>query len=641
MIELASLFQDGAVFQREQPIAIWGKCEKNSILELEFNQSKIKTSSNGDGKFECRLPAEVNYGGPYKLKILNLTHSKEQLTLNNIYVGEVYLAGGQSNMEWTFAMLNNPNEPALKSCENPQIKIFTVKKSHALAPKTTVEGTWLESNKVNLADFSAVSFYFAEAIQKRCNCVVGVINSSWGGTIAEAWVSRSGLCKNAKFRRTVETYEAEIGNIEYWKEGVTPDTINDGGLIFNVQNATPDKGNSGVEKFWHTTAYDDSKWENIALPGAWNSAGFKYNGVLWFRKEVKIPKAFVNKDLELNLGAIDKTDISYVNGVQVGATGTEFSTAFWNVPRNYKIPAELVTSERLVIAVRARSFMFDGGLIGPKEVMNISCEGEKVADLTGDWKTKTEQNYGICYQQLIASPNNIEGPSGLFNGMIAPLIPYTIRGCIWYQGESNENRAKEYFSLMKSLINDWRELWGQSHMTFNIVQLANFRNLSKIDLNDKWPLIREAQAKLLTLNDTGLVVAIDIGEAENIHPFDKKSVGNRLALWELKNTFKHDVVVSGPVYKSHQFDGKIVRVCFELFGSSLAKNGEELNGFFASYSDGKIDEIKAKVINNELLLSGFSRKKLKSIYYAWADNPEFVTLFNKEKLPAVPFRIKF
>lgn len=624
-MKLASLFSDHAVLQREIPIPVWGWTKPNSRVAVKLGESQVRTNSGGDGKFLVRLPP-MKAGGPYTL---SASCSGRAVHVKDVWVGEVWLASGQSNMEWTVERLENPAEAA-EIAKAKDVRMIKIPNRAIPGVQSDVDAAWSVADEANAPCFSAVGAYFAKMLSESLGVKVGVINSSWGGTIAEAWTSREMLVRNPILAARLASYESYVFTPEFWDKA-------DGKGKAEASSLPADPGNEGQRKGWPSERFDDSSWDRMSLPATWTSKGHKFSGVFWFRKTIQVPKSWAGKDLVLNLGAVDKQDISYFNGKKVGATGKGFDESVWNLCRSYKIPGKLVKAGRNVIAVRAYSFLFDGGLIGPAPKMNVALDGssEKPLSIAGDWSFAIERNFGLITPPPVRSgPGVPNTPSMLYNNMIAPLIPYAIRGAIWYQGESNSVRPSEYERILKDLVRDWRFAWGQGDFPFYAVQLANY-NAGSIE---DWPPIREAQLKLLSEPNTGLAVAIDIGEGGDVHPKNKREVGRRLALWALSDVFGKPGAKSGPLYKSMIVEGPAIRLRFDHVCGGLVAKGKALNCFVIAGADRKFVPAKAVIDGESILVSSPEVKEPHAVRYAWHCNPEGANLYNKAGLPASPFR---
>ncbi|NLB69074.1 MAG: sialate O-acetylesterase [Lentisphaerae bacterium] len=625
-MKLNPLFSNQAVFQRDIPVPVWGETKPCLQIRASIAGKSTRTVSNAEGFFILRLPP-LPAGGPYTLRITS-NDKKESVTVKDILVGEVWLCSGQSNME--FPVGSSLPDPDPQDC--PSIRMITVPRIANIGRAASFDGNWIEATGDKIESFSAVGYYFARRIHAELDIPVGIIHSSWGGTLVEAWTSREALNRVPSTAQMVRDYEAALTYEKTWKN------IDISGII------PKDTVNTGYKNKWHTTGFDDSGWETAELPGSFEKClGRKTNGAFWFRKTVTIPKSWVGQKLIIHVGAADKHDVTYCNGYKVGATGTGVEENFWSVVRKYSIAASRVKTTQLSIAVRVWSFLHDGGLIGPAHEMFVARESkpDNRISLAGDWLYAIEKDLGLIQPPQAGNllPGNPNSPYTLYDSMIAPLVPYAMRGALWYQGESNAGRAYEYMTLQNNMVADWRYRWGQGDFPFICVQLANFQRPEEYNGASDWAFLREAQLKTtLTCPNAGMATAIDIGEAYDIHPRNKLDVGRRMAQWALANTYNKNIVPNGPHFDRYEIEGNVIRIRFRDTGKGLTIKGSKLKTCFIAGSDRKFVPAEAVIENDTLLVSSPDVKSPQAVRYAWADNPENCNLYNKDGLPASPFR---
>lgn len=624
-MKLSPLLTDHAVVQRHQSIPVWGWTDKpRTRLTASLAGHAVEGISGDDGQFLVRLPA-LPAGGPHRLVVA--THdSAERVAVDDILVGEVWLASGQSNMEWTMASAGYTAEIAAATPR--QIRMIKVGNRADLAPQSTVTGAWQTATPQTMGNFSAVGHFFAQRVQDELGVPVGIINASWGGTFIETWISRPRLLRNATTREWVLAYEATVHEPRRWGEQ-------------GSQEVWPaDPGNRGVANGWQRADFDDRDWERMLLPGRWQQRGHNYSAVMWFRLTVALPAAVRGKALTLHLGAVDKHDIAYVNGVEVGRTGSGFDETVWAQHREYNIPAELTRGGELVIAVRAYSFRFHGGLIGPAAAMRLVVAGDEsgaAIPLAGDWRYRIEHNLGLV--QPLMGQGQPNSPYMLFENMIKPLLPVGIAGAIWYQGESNAGKATEYRQLLRDLIEDWRFHFGIGDFPFGIVQLPNWQSPQTFQPDSDWARFREAQQDALALPGTGLVVTLDAGDADDIHPKDKRTVGHRLAQWALARVYGRAVVPGGPLYRGHRLEGNKVRILFDQAGDGLAlRDGDRVRTLVIAGKEGDFLPAESAIEGGSLLVWHTDISNPVSVRYAWADNPAGANLINTAGFPAGTFQ---
>jgi sialate O-acetylesterase len=401
-----------------------------------------------------------------------------------------------------------------------------------------------------------------------------------------------------------------------------------------------DPENTGLAQGWAKPDFDDSAWRPMPLPVLWQTRGLEFNGTIWFRRAIEVPAAWAGHDLALNLGAIDDFDRTYFNGQPVGATGAE-TTGAYQVRRRYVVPGKLVHPGRNVIAVRVFDRFGQGGWSGPARLMAAGpTDAEGGLPLAGDWRYAVEHEIplvsGDVYQTAPAVPPGISTQSNaatLFNGMIAPLVPYGIRGAIWYQGEANVDEAASYRARFTAMIRDWRARWGEGDFPFFFVQLASFR------ATPGWPLLREAQAQTLIEPATGMAVTLDIGNPTDIHPRNKQDVGHRLALLARAQVYgEPSLETAGPTLERTEVRGKEVRVHLSHAGGLRARGGAAVvTGFALAGADGVYHPAAARIDGSGVIVSSDAVPAPHTVRYAWADCPT-ANLENAAGLPAAPFR---
>jgi sialate O-acetylesterase len=627
-LRLPRLFADGAVLQRDMKVPVWGWAAPGDRITVELEGKTFSTTAGKDGRWQIRLnPMEA--GGPYTLKVQGDT----LLTVSDVLFGDVWICGGQSNME--MPMRGFTGQPVLNSAEEiasadfPEIRLFTVPRTMAALPmKDLTGGEWLEAVGPAITEFSAVGYFFGKRIHQETGVPVGLISSNWGGTVVETWTSSRSLKRGSDLEATVQEMESLGYSLEELKTHVEK--------RFEIWVKALDDRDQGYregEWIWAAPDLTEQEWAESTLPGLWETAGHpELDGVVWYRKEIDVPAALAGKDLLLSLGKIDDSDITWFNGVRVG--GLDFQ---YNAPRVYVVPDSLVRPGRNVIAVRVMDFGGEGGLYGDSEEFVLyDKDSLEVLTLAGLWKMRTGVRISGERPSAWFGPNSF--PTLLYNGMIAPVIPFGIRGAIWYQGESNASRAFQYRDLFPRMIRDWRRHWDQGDFPFLFVQLAGFRAVTEKPGESTWAELREAQSMALALPNTGMAVAIDIGEADCIHPANKPEVGRRLALSALSVAYGRDLVFSGPVYREMRIEDGAVRILFDHTGTGLMAWGEVLRGFTIAGADSVFVPAQARIDGKTVLVSSPRIPSPLAVRYGWADNPGLVTLYNREGLPASPFR---
>ena len=629
-MQLASLFQDHAVLQRNIPIPVWGTGSPGVAVTVRLAGHEAKTVVDSSGRWFLRLPS-LKEGGPYTLTVES---PSTVLEVSDLLVGEVWICSGQSNMDWKLSQLGEGAVSDLPSL--PEVRMLTVTNPANLGRSDSVDGRWKVCTPESLAAFSAVGGYFGRHLHQVLGVPVGLICNAWGGTRVQAWASREALMQEPESRNEIQFYESHL-----WQSGEVP-----GMTSFEKWeqcNALRADGNPGLSRGWASPEFDHSSWETMALPGLWQSRGHGYSGVFWFRKSVEIPASWIGKELELSLGAIDKHDETWVNGHLVGSTGWDVKDS-WSLQRVYRVTKEAVQSSgSLLVAVRAHSHVYGGGMAGPAEVMWIAPVGapsEERIPLGGEWHYVVECNWGVVVPPPpvwgAANPNS---PAILFDNRVAPLIPYGFRGVIWYQGESNVGEAGVYRRMLPLMINDWRRAWGAGNFPFSQVQLANYLGAPQKPTESSWAALREAQASALALEASGMAVAIDIGEADDIHPKNKRDVGLRLAQSALHDVYHQGGVPMGPLFSGMTIEaGGRIRCAFRHTGGKLVAKGGALRRFAIAGNDRVFQWAEARIEGDTVVVSSPLVPVPYAVRYAWADNPEGCNLYNDHDLPAAPFR---
>ena len=647
MISLHPLFSDGAVFQQKVYIPVWGRTEGNSKIKAEFSGVESCTKSTAEGKFILRLPP-VTAGGPYTLRVTNLT-TGEKITVKDILAGEVWVASGQSNMAYLLGNdgADNPGQLETRhiqskeycdTVKNPsRIRFTVVPKIATGLVEECVPGKWRYMNKENAPEASAVAAWFGKYVQEKNEVPIGLIISAYGGTSIESWTSRSGLLSNPDTADLVNFRDQLLCDAEVWDRKLESPEMDE---------SAKDPGNRGVEWGWADPDFDDSGWAEMKIPGSWLKQKISGNGAVWVRKAIEIPASWLNKDLILNMDGIDKQDVTYFNGEKIGGMGEGMDYSFWDTPRIYQIPARLVKPGKNLIAVRAYSFIGDGAFGGKQSKYFLSPEGsDERVEIAGLWKAASELDLGVFHPAgIFPGPGNPDTPAILFDSMIRPLCPYAIRGVLWYQGENHTETLSDALSYEKKLstmIHDWRYHWGQGNIPFILTQIANFSpERDPLFLSDSaWAVVRDAQRKICkTEPDVFMCSAIDLGDLDDIHPQDKKSVGQRMAASALYHIYNmNEVPPSGPVYETCQPENGAIRVKFSCADGLKLKEDRPQSFYIAGANRIFCPADSVRIEGSSLLISSENVSDPRAVRYAWTSGPES-TLYNAAGLPASPFR---
>nr|WP_321353893.1 sialate O-acetylesterase [uncultured Draconibacterium sp.] len=604
VVKLPQLVSSGMVLQRETPITVWGWADAGEEVQIEFLGNTYKTRADRNGNWQLELSA-MAAGGPYSMKV-------NDIELSDILVGDVWLASGQSNMELQLRRVMDLYADEILKINTDRIRLFrSSTRENAESEKADYpDGKWLSATPENIMEFSAIAWFFANEIQQKQNVPVGIISTAIGGSPAEAWLSKD------KVEPFLGSWLEEQENIKKENESVEP---------YDWQ-AEVNKNDPGLG-IWSKGSVDVSEWPQISLPGYWSDKGVELkNGSIWFSKTISIPDSLAGSEAILRLGRIINSDSAFINGTFVGNITYQYP------PRIYQVPAGVLKTGKNQIMVRVFSKGGRGGFVEEKPYeLRI---GNQVIDITGNW------HYHIG--AVLHPPHQQAGltfrPGGLFNSLINPMKNYAEKGVIWYQGETNAGRGFEYRQLFKDLILDWRQQLQQAELPFLFVQLANLGIPHKQPVESGWAELRDAQRRALEVPNTGMAVAYDVGEWNDIHPLNKKEVAHRLALEAERVAYGNKEIVSaGPLYESMKVEDGSMLITFSSVGSGLYANSL-LEGFQVAGDDGRFVWAKAVVMSkNTVKVWSDKVEQPKAVRYAWNDNPAGSNLKNKEGLPASPF----
>ena len=600
---------------------------------MEILKHKYEATADNSGKWHVQLDT-IPTGGPYTMKISGRYNTIE---IKNILVGDVWLCSGQSNMEFQLQRAQNAQKE-IQSANYPNLRFFNVTHTAVYTPQDKVSGSWQVCSPETAAKCSAVAYFFGRDLQKEINIPVGLIHTSWGGTPAEAWTDMAKLRsapelkpiadRFAPLQEKVPPTEKEIKEI-LAKYKITVD-----GYFAKYAATTPNFN-------WTALDFNDASWQTMKLPSLIERFSV-VDGMALFRRTITVPDTWIGKDLQLNLGPIDDYDQVYFNGVKIGSISGDNRNA-WSTPRSYTVPGKLVTGSKAVIAIAVFDHYGDAGFTGSDDGMNLTCKPDtRNYVLAGTWKyhiTWEVKAGTLVRPQIDTLTSRQYQPATLFNGMLKPLVPYGIRGAIWYQGESNAGRAWQYRTLLPAMIDCWRAEWNIGDFPFLIVELANFRPAAPAPAESTWAELREAQQyTAFHVSNCDIACAIDIGEAKDIHPRNKQEVGRRLMLAAMASAYGRQTVTSGPIFLSYQIADQQMVLRFRNVGSGLVARGGKLQRFQIAGADRKFVWADAVIKDDTVVVSSPEVKAPVAVRYAWADNPEGANLYNQEGLPAFPFR---
>ena len=604
---LHPLFSDNAVLQRDRALPVWGWTTPGAKVEVQLDDAKQTAMADADGRWTVTFAPHTT-GGTHALTV---TANGQTEARKNLLFGDVWLCSGQSNMAYDLHGALNP-EAEIAAANYPEIRLMKVPNAIKGAPIQSFNANWKVCSPQTVGTFSGVGYFFGRKLYQELKVPIGLIDSSWSGTVGQAWVSGPALSQMPEFKKDVEALSQNEGDSyvaqvdAWWKK--------------NAQNEAT-----------HPEArdFDDAAWQTIEEPGFWEEKGYPdYDGVIWFRRTVDVPASWAGRDLKLNLGSVDDNDVTFWNGSAIGVTKG------WKNDRSYTVPGALVKAGRTVVAIRVEDTGGGGGLAGP--VLSMQSGNDKIS-LAGAWKLQK----GTALQQTaqpipFSAPNT---PTVLFNGKIAPLVGAAIKGIIWYQGESNAdnlNEALQYRRLLPILVNDWQARFG-AQTPFYIMQLANFKAPDEAPQNDAWPHLREAQ--LLTareLPDTYLTVITDLGGEKQLHFPNKQEAAARLAQSALEHTYGQKIESSGPTLKDANFGDGTAQLSFD-HAQGLNLKGDANRVFAVAGADLKFSWATPQIAGNTVTLRSPDVANPFYARYAWSNNPR-ANLVNAAGLPASPFR---
>jgi sialate O-acetylesterase len=628
-VRVPSIIGDNMVLQQGVKLRIWGNASPGERVTVSFDKKSSRTIADAEGRWETWI-GPLRAGGPFEMTL----RGSNVLTIKNVIVGEVWLCSGQSNMEWPLVNTVRGAEDVAEA-NYPEMRLFTVGHRTGEAPLTDVEGHWVIASPEEAARFSAVGYFFGRELLQKLRVPIGLIKSTWGGTPAEAWTSREALLSASELKPILDRYADRL-NAQPQEQQSYRRALAE----WEKQNLYVDTENKGEALGYADPATATVDWSRMDLPKQFETEGLILDGAVWFRKVVELPESWAGKDLVLNLTAVDDFDITYFNGTRIGATGKETPNSYM-VPRKYSVPGSLVRAGRNVLAVRVFDHAGEGGFSGGGAMSLGPAGTEESISLRGSWDYKVElalepkrPDWGTRPEAL--GLNNPNSPSVLYNAMIAPLVPFAIRGVIWYQGETNAGRAYQYRTLLPIMIRNWRNAWGFD-FPFYLVQLPNWRESKSEPDESDWAELREAQTMTLREPHTGMAVTIDVGDEKDLHPRNKLDVGRRLALWALSNTYRRKLIPSGPLFQRFRIEGDKVRLYFRYASGLRTTDGGPLKGFAVAGADRRFVWAEARIEGETVIVSSPAVLKPVAVRYAWADNPS-TNLANEAGLPASPFR---
>jgi sialate O-acetylesterase len=613
-LKLARIFGDHMVLQRGKSLPVWGWAAKNEKIRLQFHGKTYGVKADKEGRWQVTMDP-VPAGGPY---VLHIQGQKEKLDIADILIGEVWICSGQSNMEWPLVQTENA-AAEIRAAEYPNIRQFAINHDVSFKPLSDFkDGKWESCSPQTAPHFTAVGYYFAKEIHQKTGVPVGLIHSSWGGSQLESWLSQEGIegasfLSNYTMPKSWEEADAHL--LQLIEKRILP-----------VGQPRPD---ASKEKEYLKPGYDVSPWFNGRAPDAWD-----WQGIWAFRGTGYMAKTFVLDSLQaaaearLSIGINNSPYQLYVNGQLVEeATRSQVRTVV--------LPKGILYSGKNTLIIRQGAHNHNAmGIQGNKEDLYLQLGGEKISLAGEGWKLMPSFTAPYTFGHWMNNAACL-----LYNAMIHPLVPYALQGVLWYQGESNASRAYQYRQSFPLLIEDWRKKW-KDDFSFYFVQLSSYGKNQDSNEGSNWAELREAQAMTLSLPKTAMAITLDIGNALDIHPRNKKDVGLRLAAQALSKVYGKIQVCEGPLYESMGLEGEKVVLHFGQIGSGLVARDRYgyLKAFEIAGEDKLFYPAKALVRGNEVVVWHEQVSKPVAVRYGWSDAPTDANLYNKEGFPAAPFR---
>jgi len=640
-VKVSGVFADQMVLQREAAVPVWGWAEPSDAVTVEFAGQKKSATVGADGKWLVKLDPLQASTELRTLTVSAKTSGRQSSTikLSDVLVGDVWLCSGQSNMEFPMNWLNGTAYAGdLASANFPIIRQGAVPRDPSMEPRTNTAVNWTVCTPQTVGQFTAAGFYFAREVQKHLGVPIGLIHASWGGTSAECWTSRDALDTVPDFKARAD---GQLANLARLPEQIKnfPAAL----AAWETANGRTDAENFGEKNGWANTDTDIADWKPAKLNAKWSAAGLTNGGVIWLRKEVVLPVAAAGKSFHFDPGLVDEQYLTvYWNGHRIGESGRQAPQFYYGYV-NFEAPAKWLQPGTNVLALRFVVPTGDKRPLG-RHAIELGFLNLGLKELSDDCLVKIEREFppltkaALATRPAVPKGDAAHTSSTLFGGMIAPIVPFAIKGVLWYQGEEDAGarRAHAYRTLLPLMINDWRSRWG-GEFPFVIQQLVNW-NASGAG-NTEWAELREAQALTArNLTNCSLSVGIDVGEANNVHPKNKREIGRRLALVALAKVYGQPVADAGPVYDSMQIEDGKIRVRFKPAGGLKSSDGAPLRNFTIAGEDRLFVPADAKIDGDSVVVSSPSVAKPAAVRYAFINNPTGCNFSNTSDLPAMPFR---
>ncbi len=618
-LKVAHIFGDHMVLQRDKPIKIWGWNSAGENVNVSFNGQQKSATTDVSGNWQITLDA-LAAGGPLSLSI---NDSDESKVFSDILMGDVWLCSGQSNMEFKVANVENSTEE-IKNANYPNIRHIEIPKALSFTPEKDFEAQdWKVCSPETAGGFTAVGYFFARRISQESGVPIGLVHSSWGGSHVETWISKDAMLASdvlKEYAQNMPTNWQE--DAEKW-EKLTIKKF-EGNAGFDISKIK--------EEDYLKPNYDFSKWTQLNPMGQWDWKGVPgFRGSAYLQKDLEIPDNIDLKNATISFGYATGDINLFINGIEVGS-------GYFPDGVKMAIPKDVLKNGKNSILVKISEnrppigkIM---GIFGQDADFFVKCGDKKIQLEAGNWNVRPAWQSPRRYEKWM----NNEGTL-CYNAMIAPIVGFSLKGALWYQGESNASRAYDYRKSFPLMINNWRQKWGED-FPFFFVQLSSYGPFNDSNSGSDWAELREAQLMTLSLPNTGMAVTTDIGNPKDIHPTNKQDVGDRLAQSALHVAYRKNNVPNGPDYKSMAVKKGKAILSFNNVGNGLEIKDKfgYLKGFEIVGADKKFYFAKAEIVGNTVVVYTDSVKNPVAVRYGWSDSPTDANLFNKEGLPASPFR---
>lgn len=621
----SNLFSDHAVLQRGEPVRVSGRADPATALTVEIGAQRMTTTSDTQGRWSV-MTEPMSAGGPYSLSV---SDGQSQTVLNDVMVGEVWFCSGQSNMGYRLENATNAGNE-ISDSENPFLRFTDIGRDAVARPLEEAKGVsgWTLVGPASAGPASAVCYFMAKELQQQFGVTVGFITATWGGTQTQAWIGEAGL-------RPLKTYDDALQRLAVYADD--PHAGEAQQARYSQDWWTAHEPDAKAKAKWAALSFDDSGWKTVRPTKVWERIGdpdvANFNGAVWYRTAFTLSKAQAEGAAHIALGLVDDSETTFVNGVRVG--GLEGRTT----RRSYALPKGVLRAGRNVVAIRVLDSGGSGGLYGSNDQRLLTlADGSKVP-LPAEWRYRISAPLHALGDVPVTPWDAAKGTGSLYNGMVAPVTSYTVKGVAWYQGEANIYDPAAFGRLLPALIHQWRAAFGKPDLPFLVVQLPNYGPVSEQARASKTAEVREHQRRTaLSLSHVGLTPIIDIGDRYDIHPGQKTVVGRRLAMTARRVAYGEEVAQSpSPMGVARSGDTLIVRFSDAARGLRTYSSDTAI-GFEVCDADRRCRYAAAIAKGDTATLIGANRPEIRFVRYAWNESP-IINLFNSEDLPVGPFEI--